>query len=44
MRDGLWIADYSHPAGQHAIQRPWLFHQYSQDQASQCCRETPVNS
>ncbi|MFF1284312.1 GH25 family lysozyme [Streptomyces sp. NPDC058299] len=29
--DGLWIADYSHPAGQPAIQHPWLFHQYSQD-------------
>ncbi|MFE5037153.1 GH25 family lysozyme [Streptomyces sp. NPDC056683] len=29
--DGLWIADYSHPAGSPAIQHPWLFHQYSQD-------------
>ncbi|MFD0393321.1 glycoside hydrolase family 25 protein [Streptomyces nogalater] len=29
--DGLWIADYSHPAGQPAIEHPWLFHQYSQD-------------
>ncbi|MGR3875818.1 GH25 family lysozyme (plasmid) [Streptomyces graminifolii] len=29
--DGLWIADYSHPAGSPAIQHPWVFHQYSQD-------------
>jgi hypothetical protein len=28
--DGLWIADYSNPAGQPGIQHPWLFHQYSQ--------------
>ncbi|MFD8480542.1 GH25 family lysozyme [Kitasatospora sp. NPDC059673] len=28
--DGLWIADYSHPAGQPAVQHQWLFHQYSQ--------------
>jgi hypothetical protein len=28
--DGLWIADWSHPAGSPAIQHPWLFHQYSQ--------------
>ncbi|MEV8093184.1 GH25 family lysozyme [Kitasatospora sp. NPDC085879] len=27
--DGLWIADYSHPAGQPPIQHPWLFHQYT---------------
>ncbi|MFI5814858.1 glycoside hydrolase family 25 protein [Streptomyces sp. NPDC051643] len=33
--DGLWIADYSHPAGSPAIQHPWLFHQFSQDGVDQ---------
>ncbi|MBM9504516.1 glycoside hydrolase family 25 protein [Actinacidiphila acididurans] len=27
--DGLWIADYSHPAGHPAIKHAWLFNQYS---------------
>lgn len=27
--DGLWIADYSNPAGSPGIQHPWVFHQYS---------------
>lgn len=26
--DGLWVADYSHPAGKPPIKAPWLFHQY----------------
>jgi hypothetical protein len=26
--DGLWVADWSHPAGSPAIQHPWTFHQY----------------
>lgn len=33
--DGLWIADYSHPAGSPAIQHPWLFHQFSQSPIDQ---------
>jgi hypothetical protein len=31
VEDGLWIADYSHPAGSPNIQHSWVFHQYSQD-------------
>ncbi|HEY1213268.1 MAG TPA: glycoside hydrolase family 25 protein [Bryobacteraceae bacterium] len=27
--DGLWIADYDHPAGQPSIQHPWFGHQYA---------------
>jgi hypothetical protein len=27
--DGLWIADYSHPAGHPNITQAWKFHQYS---------------
>lgn len=27
--DGLWIADYSHPAGHPNIAQTWEFHQYS---------------
>lgn len=33
--DGLWIADYSNPAGQPAVQHPWTFHQYD---------DTPVDA
>lgn len=27
--DGLWVADYSAPAGSPRIAQPWVFHQYS---------------
>jgi hypothetical protein len=30
VEDGLWIADYSHPAGSPNILHSWVFHQYSQ--------------
>ncbi|MEW2301965.1 GH25 family lysozyme [Streptomyces sp. NPDC006655] len=33
--DGLWIADYSHQAGDPAIQHPWTIHQYSQSPIDQ---------
>lgn len=29
VQDGLWIADYSHPAGHPPITHPWLIHQYA---------------
>ncbi|WP_308065639.1 glycoside hydrolase family 25 protein [Streptomyces scabiei] len=33
--DGLWIADYSTPAGKPPIQHPWLFHQYDDSPVDQ---------
>jgi hypothetical protein len=30
VEDGLWIADYSHPAGSPNILHSWVFHQFSQ--------------
>ncbi|RPE39727.1 glycosyl hydrolase family 25 [Streptomyces sp. Ag109_O5-1] len=29
VQDGLWIADYSHPAGHPPISAKWLIHQYA---------------